>query len=193
MRKIIISVHLTLDGYVAGPGGEMDWIRLDEEMFDQVARITDEADTALYGRTTYEMMDSYWPDAGDKPNASRHDIVHSRWYNTVNKIVLSRTLSGKGIYNTTFISDHISEEINRLKQQAGKNILIFGSPGAAHSLMEDNLIDEYWLFVNPVILGKGIPLFEHIKQKISLTLQSTLLFKCGVVGLHYTKLAGMDG
>jgi dihydrofolate reductase len=186
MRKIVLSVHTSLDGFVAGLNGEMNWIRADEEMFELVGKFTDEADTALYGRVTYQMMDSYWPKAGDQPDASKHDIEHSKWYNSVEKVVLSTTLQANGLAGTTFIADNIPDEINRLKSKRGKNILIFGSPSAVHTLMSYNLIDEYWLFVNPVLLGKGIPLFANIQDKINLRYSSTKVFKCGVIGMHYT-------
>jgi len=185
MRKIILSLHSTLDGFVAGLNGEMDWIKFDDEMFDLVGQFTDEADTALYGRVTWQMMENYWPTAADKPDATKHDIVHSRWYNKVKKIVLSRTMQKKESNKTTFISDNISGEITNLKNQPGMNILIFGSPSAAHSLMEYNLIDEYWIFINPVLLGRGIPLFANIKEKINLKPLMTKVFPCGVTGLHY--------
>jgi dihydrofolate reductase len=186
MRKIILSLHTTLDGFVAGLNGEMDWIKLDDEMFDLVGKLTNEADTALYGRKTYQMMENYWPTAADKPNATKHDIEHSQWYNKVNKVVLSRTMHIKGSGKTIFIGDNIFSEINKLKHQTGKNILIFGSPTAAHSLMEDNLIDDFWLFVNPVLLGQGIPLFARIKERINLKPLMTKVFPCGVTALHYT-------
>ena len=186
MRKIILSLHTTLDGFVAGLNGEMDWIKFDDEMFDFVGKFTDEADTALYGRKTYQMMENYWPAAADKPDATKHDIDHSQWYNKVNKVVLSRTMQIKGSGKTTFISDNIFSEINKLKHQTGKNILIFGSPTAAHSLMEENLIDDFWLFVNPVLLGQGIPLFARIKGRINLRPLMTKVFPCGVTALHYT-------
>ena len=88
-------MHVSLDGFVAGPKGEMDWIKLDDEMFDLVGGFTNEADTALYGRVTWEMMDNYWPTAANKPNATKHDIEHSQWYNKVDKLVLSKTMRGK--------------------------------------------------------------------------------------------------
>jgi dihydrofolate reductase len=185
MRKIVLSIHTTLDGFVAGPNGEMDWIKFDEEMFDLVGKFTDEADIALYGRITYQMMDSYWPNAGNNPNATKHDIEHSRWYNKVDKIVLSKTMQAKSLTKTTFIADNILNDINKLKHQTGKNILIFGSPSAVHTLMEYNLIDDYWLFVNPVLIGQGIPLFANIKDKINLRHLSTKMFSCGVTGLNY--------
>jgi dihydrofolate reductase len=185
MRKIILSLHTTLDGFVAGPKGEIDFFKLDPEMFDLVGTFTAEADTALYGRVTYQMMDDYWPTAADKPEATKHDIEHSQWYNKVDKIVLSRTLQNKGAGNTRFISININEEIRNLKNQAGRNILIFGSPTAAHYLMSHSLIDEYWLFVNPVIIGQGIPLFSGVGDRISLKLLQTKVFPCGVTALNY--------
>src|SRR5215218_8310632 len=110
MRKIILSLHTTLDGFVAGPNGEMDWIKLDNELFDLVGTFTDDADTALYGRVTYQMMDNYWPTAADQPNATKHDIEHSKWYNTVDKIVLSKTIKGNAAKKTTVISDNVAIE-----------------------------------------------------------------------------------
>jgi len=185
MRKIVISLHTSLDGFVAGPHGEMDWIKLDDEMFDLVGTFTNEADTALYGRVTYEMMQSYWPTAADKPNASKHSVEHSRWYNRVQKVVISKTMKDAIIDKTTIISDNVDAEIEKLKNAEGKNIMIFGSPGAAHTLMEHNLIDEYWLFVNPILLGEGIPVFSKIKSRINLEMINVVRFACGITGLNY--------
>ena len=123
-------MHTSLDSFVAGPNGEMNFITVNETMFDFIATMTAEADTALYGRVTYEMMQGYWPTAGEKPNASKHDKEHSNWYNKVSKVVLSKTMHEAGLHNTKVISDHLSDNINKLKQQEGKNILIFGSPRA---------------------------------------------------------------
>src|ERR1700710_1171404 len=122
MRNLIFGMHTSLDGFVAGLNGEMDWINVDEAMFDFVATMTDKADTALYGRVTYEMMQSYWPKAGEKPNATKHDIEHSTWYNEVSKVVLSTTINESGLHNTKVISDQLSANIKNLKQQGEKNI-----------------------------------------------------------------------
>jgi dihydrofolate reductase len=186
MKKIISFMHISLDGFVAGPNGEMDWIKVDQEIFDFVGQRISEGDTALYGRVTYQLMESYWPTAGDKPNASKHDIEHAKWYSKVHKIVLSKTLK-EGLANTTIISDNLSERINEIKRSGdgNKDILIFGSPTATHALMQQNLIDGYWLFVNPVILGKGIPLFVDVKDQIKLKLLTTHQFTCGVTELNY--------
>jgi dihydrofolate reductase len=186
MRKVISFMHMSLDGFVAGPNGEMDWIKVDQEIFDHVGKRISEGDTALYGRVTYQMMESYWPTAGDKPNATKHDIEHSKWYKKVHKVVISKTMQGAGLVNTEIISDKISDRINEIKRQSGKDILLFGSPTATHSLIQLDLIDGYWLFVNPIILGRGIPLFVDIKDKIKLSLLTTQQFACGVTELNYT-------
>jgi len=187
MRNLIFFMHTSLDGFVAGPNGEMNWIKVDEEIFDFVATMTDQADTALYGRVTYEMMQSYWPKAGEQPGASKHDKEHSAWYNKVSKIVLSKTISEKGLENTIVISDQLAANINKIKKQDGKNILIFGSPGASQSLLNQGLIDEFWLFVNPIILGQGMPLFKDITGTTKLKLAESKTFACGVIALHYKK------
>ncbi len=178
-------MHISLDGFVAGPNGEMNWIKIDEELFDHVGKRIGEGDTSLYGRVTYEMMESYWPTAADSPTASKHDIEHSAWYAKVHKVVLSKTMNGADLPNTTIISDNLADNINKIKQQPGADILVFGSPRATHALIEENLIDGYWLFVNPIILGQGIPLFTNIKDKTTLNLLSSKQFSCGVVELSY--------
>jgi dihydrofolate reductase len=186
MRKIISFMHISLDGFVAGPNGEMNWIKVDQEIFDYVGKRIGGGDTALYGRVTYEMMQAYWPTAGTKPNASKHDIEHSKWYSEVHKVVLSKTMKDADPGNTTIISDNLANNINEVKSRQGsEEILLFGSPTATHSLMQLGLIDGYWLFVNPIILGQGIPLFVDIKEKVKLNLLSTRPFTSGVTELNY--------
>lgn len=185
MRKVVLFMHLSLDGYAAGKKGEMDWINVTEELFDYAATRTAESDTALYGRVTYELMESYWPTAADQPNATKHDIEHATWYNSVPKIVVSKTMKDVQIPNTTIISENLHFEIRRLKEFSGKEIIMFGSPSVAHSLMEENLIDDYWLFVNPIILGEGISLFKSFSTSIKLRLLTSKTFPSGVICLHY--------
>ena len=178
-------MHISLDGFVAGPNGEMDWIKVDEEIFGHVGKRISEGDTALYGRVTYQMMESYWPTAADQPGASRHDIEHASWYSKVHKVVLSKTIKAAPSINTTIIADDLSLRIAAIKQQPGEDILLFGSPTATHSLMELDLIDGYWLFVNPIILGEGIALFTGMQEKVKLQLLTTRQFNCGVTELNY--------
>src|SRR5688572_11662401 len=119
-------MHISLDGFVEGLNGELDWVKVDQEIFDFVGKRLSEGDTSMYGRVTYQMMEAYWPTAGDKPTATRHDIEHSKWYSKVHKVVLSRTLNEAGLNNTEIISDNLSERINKIKQQPGNDILLFG-------------------------------------------------------------------
>ncbi len=185
MRKVISFMHISLDGFVAGPNRELNWAKVDQEIFDHVGKRISKGDTALYGRVTYELMESYWPTAGDKPTATKHDIEHSKWYKNVRKVVLSKTMKGADLPNTAIVSDNLSDRINEIKQQPGSEILVFGSPSATHSLIQRNLIDGYWLFVNPIILGQGIPLFTNIKHTVKLNLLNTTQFACGVTELNY--------
>lgn len=186
MRKVISFMHITLDGFVSGPKGELNWAKVDQELFEYVGNRIKNGDTALYGRTTYQMMESYWPTAGDKPNATKHDIEHSKWYNNVHKVVLSKTLQGIDKPNTTIISQDIVDQINEIKKQKGEEILLFGSPTATHSLIQQNLIDGFWLFVNPIILGQGVSLYKNINDKMNLKLlPTTRQFSNGVTELKY--------
>nr|WP_294945871.1 dihydrofolate reductase family protein [uncultured Mucilaginibacter sp.] len=189
MKKVISFMHISLDGFVATLNGELNWVKVDEEIFSYVGKRISEGDTALYGRVTYDMMESYWPTAGNKPGASRHDIEHAKWYANVHKVVLSDTMKDADIANTTIISGNIADRINEIKQSAkggSEEILIFGSPTATHALMQLGLIDGYWLFVNPIILGQGIPLFAGLSDRINLKLlPTTRQFTSGVTELNY--------
>jgi dihydrofolate reductase len=188
MRKIVSFVHVSLDGFVASTDegmASLGWISITEDLFDYVEQRIGATDTALYGRATYQMMESYWPTAADRPNPSRHDIAHSRWYKQARKIVLSKTLQEKNHANTKIINSNLTGEITKIKQGAGSEILMFGSPTATHALMAENLIDEYWLFINPILLGQGIPLFKNIKDRTALNLVNSKIFASGVVCLHY--------
>lgn len=184
MKKIIICEHISLDGFVSGPNGEMDWINVDDELFEFVSRITQSADTGLYGRITWEMMDAYWPSAGDEPTASRHDKEHAQWYNSVLKVVLSRSKKGSEQEKTMFLSDEVENSLKKLKETGNKNIVVFGSATAMQPLMKAGLIDECWLFVNPVLLGKGKPLFQNVNPE-KLKFLEAKNFRNGVTGMHY--------
>jgi dihydrofolate reductase len=166
----------------------MDWIHVDDEIFEYAGNRTDESDLAVYGRVTFEMMDAYWPTAADQPGATKHDIQHSQWYNNVDKVVVSRTLRGQQRNRTRIISDHIGSEIAALKQQPGKEMIMFGSPSVVHTLTREGLVDSFWLFVNPVLLGQGIPVFQDLKDRVKLKLVTSSTFSSGVVCLHYEKV-----
>lgn len=185
MRKIVLFMHTSLDGFAAGPNGEMDWITVTDDVFDYARARTDAADSALYGRVTYEMMQSYWPTAAEQPKATAHDIEHSAWYNRVDKIVVSRSMQGTKLPNTTAVGANLIDEIQAIKRGPGRDIAMFGSVTTAHALMHANLIDEYWLMVNPVLLGSGLPVFKGIKERVALRTMSSDLLPSGVAALHF--------
>ena len=185
MRKVVWLMHVSLDGFVAGPNGEIDWILLDDEVFDDGRDLINAGDTALYGRVTYQLMESYWPTAADSPTATKHDIDHARWVNPALKVVFSRTLKKADWQNTRIVKDHIPEEIAKLKKQPGKNMILFASPSLASTFMNLDLIDEYWFNINPIILGKGKPLFKELGDMRKLKLLGSKTYKTGVVNLHY--------
>ena len=184
MRKVISFMHVSLDGFVSGPRNEMNWIIMDDEIFRDATDL-DETDTALYGRVTYQMMESYWPTVLVNPSSTKLELRHAEWVEKVNKIVFSNTLAGTEWNNATLIRENIVEQVKKLKQQPGKNMMIFGSPTLTHSFMHWDLIDEYKLNVNPVILGTGTPLFENIFHRVNLKLVSEKKYKSGVIGLRY--------
>lgn len=188
MRRIVLLEHVSLDGYLAGPNGEMDWIHVGDELWDYVDPLTAAADAAIFGRKTYEMMVSYWPTAGDGPQATAHDANHSRWLNAATKVVVSRTLKTApwpGFDNVTLVGDDLAARMRELKQQPGKDMLLIGSASTARAFIRDRLIDEYRLMLNPVILGGGTPLFADAGSRQDLRLVSARTLESGVVALHY--------
>ncbi|MEO6890050.1 MAG: dihydrofolate reductase family protein [Ktedonobacteraceae bacterium] len=185
MRKVISFLHVSLDGFTTGPNGELEWAIVDEELNPYVDALFRNVDTALYGRVTYLVMQSYWPTMLTDPEASPRERAHAHWVENVSKIVFSRTLSRAEWKNSRMVKDQIAEEIAALKQQPGGDLMIFGSPTLTHSFTHLDLIDEYRLFLNPIVLGGGIPLFQDIKEWMKLKLLEAKTFQAGVVGLHY--------
>lgn len=188
MRKLVLFMHVSLDGFAANADKGLDWISYDSHLQKYADSIVDTVGSPVYGRVTYEMMAGYWPTVLNDPNESERNKAHARWVDQATKFVFSTTMEKADWNNTVVISDNITEEINKLKQQPGKDLVIFGSPTLAHSLMELDLIDEYQLTLNPVLLGSGIPAYENIKNKTNLKLVKATPLENGVVGLHYAKV-----
>jgi len=186
-RKVILFIHASLDGFVAGPNGETDWITIDDEIFKDSNVLANTADIALYGRATFQMMESYWPTVLTNSNSTAAELEHAIWMEGVKKIVFSTSLEGVEWNNTRLIKGNFEKEMINLKQQPGRNMIIFGSPCLAHSFMERGLIDQFRINVNPVVLGEGIPLFTDANERIHLRLRQTKTFQSGVVGLLYEK------
>lgn len=169
MRELTLIVQTSLDGFVAGPNGEFDNFLGGEENLGFVCSLIDGADAALFGRVSYQLLNAHWPTAADKPAATENEIKYSNWYNAVPKFVLSGTLTSNS-ENTSIISKDIETRINAIKKQPGKDILIFGSPGAVQSLLDLNLVDSFWMIVHPVFFGQGIPFFRNRENIIKLEL-----------------------
>ncbi|MGH2479865.1 MAG: dihydrofolate reductase family protein, partial [Ktedonobacteraceae bacterium] len=165
--------------------GELEWAIVDEELNPYVDALFKKVDMALFGRVCYLGMQSYWPTVLTDPEATPRDRAHARWIEDIPKIAFSRTLSSADWKNSRLIKDQIPEEIAALKREPGRDLMIFGSPTLTHSFMRLGLIDEYRLFLNPIVLGGGIPLFQDIKDWTKLKLLETKTFQAGVVGLHY--------
>jgi dihydrofolate reductase len=188
MRKLVLFMHISLDGFAAAENGALDWISYDSDLQHYADGIVATVGSPVYGRVTYEMMAGYWPTVLNDPNESKRNRQHAQWVDGATKIVFSRSMEKATWNNTIVIQDNITEEINKLKQQPGKDLVIFGSPRLAHSLMALDLIDEYQLTLNPVLLGTGTPAFQDIKNKTNLKLVKATPLNNGVVGLHYVKV-----
>jgi dihydrofolate reductase len=182
MRKLISLMHVSLDGFCGGPKGEMDWISLNDAIFADATDVIDTAGAAVYSRVTHDMMRGYWPTLLGKPDS--REVRHARWVEQIPKLTFSRTMQGSDWNNVQIRRD--AREILADKQQPGKDLLIFGSPGLVHAFLELDAIDEFWMFQNPILLGAGLPYFQGaIKTKLKLASQKP--FENGVIRLHYVK------
>jgi dihydrofolate reductase len=185
MRKVILSNEVTLDGFFAGPNGELDWQIVDEESHQYAIDLLSHVDVLLFGRVTYQLMSDYWPAAATNPSTSKSDLEIADKMNNLPKIVFSKTLQQVEWNNSRLVKDNIAQEISKMKQQSGKDMVIFGSGTIVPTFMQHGLIDEYRIIVNPVVLGNGKPLFKGINDKQNLKLLKTRLFDSGIVILFY--------
>lgn len=183
MTKLIALMHQSFDGFAAGPNGEMNWITLDQEIFEHVAKFVARAGTGVYGPKTFQMMDSYWPGVLTDPQSEEVELKHARWYQTAKKVVCSHTLQRLENPEARLIHD-VKVELEKLKQESTKDLLVFGSPRLTRSLARLGLLDELVINVSPILLGSGIRMFEDLPQT-KLELLSATPFKSGVVGFHY--------
>ena len=172
-------MNMTLDGFC-----NHEAMIADEEIHQHYSELLSKADTLIYGRITYQLMESYWPLVVKNPTGNKPMDKFAVLIDNISKIVYSRTLQHVDWKNTTLKKKVIQEEILELKQQRSKNIVV-GSPGLIIALTQLNLIDEYQLGVQPTVLGSGLPLFKNIRDRIDLKLLKTKTFGCGAVMLYY--------
>ena len=180
MRKLVYESNISLDGF----GDHTAAGVVDDELLDFFSRLLDETDIELFGRVTYQLMESYWPNIHQEPNPTRGELEFADRFNSISKIVFSKSLQKAEWNNTRLIKGDAVEEVKKLKQQPGKNISV-GGIHLASTLMNAGLIDEYWILIHPVIVGKGRRLFEGINDRQNLKLVETKKFNSGVVVLHY--------
>lgn len=176
MRRLIIWDMVTVDGFFEGPDRDISWFVFEEEIKSYIRQTQEGAGTLIFGRVTYELMAAYWP-SEQGPIAD--------FMNRTEKVVFSRTLESADWNNTTLFSGNVAEEVSRLKARDGGDIFVFGSADLTATLMEQGVIDEYRLGINPVILGSGTPLFKGSASPIPLRHLETRTLGSGVVILHY--------
>lgn len=188
MRKVIMFNRVSVDGFFAGPNGEIDWFVVDPELDKALHEMGQPdavaPDTVLLGRVTYQLFESYWPKVAADPNAPKEARIIADELNQMTKVVFSKTLKDVSWENTKLVKGDVAKEVDRLKQAKGSDILIFGSGTIVQQLTDEGLIDEYLFAVTPVILGTGKSLFNGVK-KLELELLETRNFKSGNVLLHY--------
>jgi dihydrofolate reductase len=181
MRNIIFQNMVSLDGYFEGPHKELDWHRVDGEFNDYAAELLDSVDTLLFGRVTYQLMAGYWP----TPAALSDDPMIAAKMNGLQKVVFSRTLKQADWVNSRVTNGDAATEVRRLKQLPEKDIAIFGSSDLTVDLAKAGLVDEYRIFVNPVVLGGGKTLLHGLNTRLDLHLVSSRIFRSGLALLCY--------
>jgi dihydrofolate reductase len=183
MRNLIFAINITLDGCVDHTKGIAD-----EELLEDFARLTREVDLQVFGRKTYQLMVPYWPDVAKDQSATKAEIEFGRAFDSINKIVFSRSLDSAEDGNTRIVRGNLHDEILKLKQEQGKNILV-GGVDIPSQLIELGLVDEYHFVVHPIVAGEGRRLLEGVSlpEKLQLKLVESKIFESGCVALRYLK------
>ncbi len=185
MKKLKLQVQITVDGFAAGPEGELDWMtwNWDDGLKKYVDDLTDSVDIILMGRKMTDGFISYWSNV--KPESEEYPFARKMVEKP--KVVFTKTLAKSVWDNTTLAKGDLIEEVKRLKKQDGKDIIVYGGAGFVSSLIKNNLIAEYYLFVNPAVLGKGMAIFGGIQNKSDMLLLRSKTFDCGIVLNQYRR------
>ena len=185
MRKLVAAINMTLDGFC-----DHTAMIADDEIHQHYNELLRNADTLIYGRITYQLMESYWPTVVRNPTGNKPTNEFAVLIDNISKIVFSHTLKNVGWKNAKLAMRGVKEEVLELKQSPNggdKNILV-GSPGLIVTCMKLNLIDEYQLSVQPIVLGSGLPLFKNVRDRVNLKLLKTKTFGCGAIILYYERV-----
>ena len=185
MRKIILMMSVSVDGFIEGPDRQIDWHMVDDELHNHFNEQLRTMGAFLDGRVTYELMAEFWPTADSDPSSTGPVAEFAGIWRDMPKIVFSRTLE-QADWNTTVVRDVVAEEVMELKAQPGGDLALGGADLAA-AFMRHDLIDEYRLYVHPIVIGQGKPMFQRSDARISLGLAETRTFGNGVVLLRYQR------
>ena len=185
MRKIILMMSVSLDGFIEGPDREIDWHMVDDELHRHFNEQLGAMGAFLSGRVTYELMAEFWPTADQDPSSSEPMVEFARIWRDTPKIVYSSTLERAG-WNTTIVREVVPSEVQQLKERTTGDLALGGADLAAAFLRQD-LVDEYRIYIHPVRIGRGKPLFAPSDATVKLQLAETRTFGNGVVLLHYRR------
>ena len=176
---------MTIDGFIAGPNGEMDWMTFNwsDDLIAYVTELTDSFDTILLGKNLAQGFIPHWANVAANPENPEHSA--GLIFNGTDKVVFTKTLETSEWPNTVLAKGDLVEEVNRLKNQSGKDLIAYGGGQFVSSLIQAKLIDELNLFVNPAVLGKGMSIFQSVTEKQSYELLGARAFACGIVVLTY--------
>jgi dihydrofolate reductase len=185
MRTLKLQTQISIDGFIAGTNGEMDWMKWnwDDPLKKYVADLTEPVDTIILGRNLAQGFIPHW--AGVAANPDDPEVLAGKKYTETLKVVFSKTLTKSDWANTTLATGEITDEIKRLKAQTGGDIIAYGGSHFVSNLIKHNLIDEYHLFVNPTAIGRGMHIFAGLQANLSLQLVKATAFECGIVVLCY--------
>jgi dihydrofolate reductase len=187
MRKVILYMHVTLDGFVCGPAGEQDWMTMTDFEMDKflMGELLGTVDTLLVGRVLYQGFAAFWPTVTKNPSSPKELVEFANWLENAPKIVFSKTLSSVEWANSRLAKGTIAEELGRLKKLEGGDMVLFGGAGIVSAFTSLNLVDEYRIKLEPIILGRGRRLFDQVEDRIKLRLKRAKSFSSGVTSLYY--------
>ncbi|WP_458719568.1 dihydrofolate reductase family protein [Candidatus Nitrosocosmicus sp. R] len=183
MRKLRLQVQISVDGCIAGPNNEMDWLVWDDKYIKYVKDITESVDTIIMGRKMVYGFIPYWTDVMNKPDDPMNALAKKMI--EIPKVVFTKTLNKPRWINTDIATGDLKDEITKLKNQNGGDIIVYGGVSFDSSLIKEKLIDEFYLFVNPVVIGNGKTIFKNLEEIQRFTLIESRGFDCGLVLLHY--------
>ncbi len=185
MRKLRLQVQLSVDGYNSTKDGKLDWMTWswDEKLIEYTGKLTTPVDTILLGRKMTDGFIKHWANAASNPESPEYE--YGKIFTDTRKVVFTKTLESSPWPNTVLAKGELREEVDKLKNSNGGDIIVYGGSIFVSNLIKENLIDEYQFYINPVILGKGMSIFDSVKKSLPLKLIKSTAFECGITVLHY--------